>query len=82
MRGFDGRRAWGYRYGVPVGAWQWSLQYQAERWDFLSQFRGEGIRLDYRGQVELSGGRLCEQIAVEDLKYGRDQLACFRTAPQ
>ena len=76
-RGFDGQQTWAYTYGMPVPANAWSLQHQAERWDFLSRFKGADILLDYLGARQLSGGRTCETILVEDLKYGTRREACF-----
>ncbi|MEW6749773.1 MAG: hypothetical protein AB1505_02195 [Candidatus Latescibacterota bacterium] len=70
QEGFDGQHAWSYYYGMPLPAWQWGLQRQAERWDFLSRFRGEGVLLSYDGVEALDEGRVAHAIRVEDLKYG------------
>lgn len=77
FQGTDGHRAWSYLFGMPMPVASQSLQQQAERWDFLSQFRGRQIRLEYLGPLVLPGGGTCEGILVEDLKYGTRRRACF-----
>ncbi|MFA6108486.1 MAG: hypothetical protein WDA75_06925 [Candidatus Latescibacterota bacterium] len=77
LQGTDGYRDWSYLFGMPMPVASQSLQQQAERWDFLSQFRGSEIRLDYLGPLLLPGGGTCEGILVEDLKYGTRRRACF-----
>lgn len=77
IQGTDGYRAWSYIFGMPMPVAPQALQQQAERWDFLSRFRGNGIRLDYLGPLLLPGGDTCEGILVEDLKYGTRRRACF-----
>jgi hypothetical protein len=77
VQGYDGHRAWAYRYGAPVGARSSHLQYEAERWDFLSRFRGEAIVVAYIGAEEVRAGRRVETIQVDDLKFGRTRMARF-----
>jgi hypothetical protein len=77
MRGFDGYEAWGYRYGVPISVSERGLQQRAERWDFLAQFKGEGVRLSYMGWSSLPGGVQAHTVLVEDMKYGETLVAFF-----
>ena len=75
--GFDGHSSWHQYYGVAMAAAD--LRYLAERWDFLSQFRGREIRLEYLGE-RMYRGRAVEMVAVEDLKYGVQRVAYFRVS--
>jgi hypothetical protein len=75
--GYDGIQSWHYRYGVLVPAP--GLRYQAERLDFLSQFKGEGIFLQYGGRRRFDDYQV-EVVVVEDLKYGTRRLAYFDMA--
>jgi len=77
MRGFDGESAWAYVYGMPVPAGRGDMERRAERWDFLSQYKGHEILLDYVRAEELPGGRIADRILVEDLKYGSFREAIF-----
>lgn|GEM_PF-4508708 len=43
-RGFDGQRSWYSRFGVNLPAPD--LSGKAERWDFLSRYKGDGILLN------------------------------------
>jgi hypothetical protein len=73
-QGTDGRLNWRIRYGVlrPPP----DLRQQAERWDFLSRFRGDGIVVDYVGTRLIRRERR-EVIRVLDVKYGDEYLAWF-----
>ena len=66
VQGHDGRRAWAYRYGVPVDVGSSRLQYEAERWDFLSRLKGEGIVVAYIGAEEIRSGRRVETVQVDE----------------
>ncbi|MBT4503503.1 MAG: hypothetical protein HOC74_37575 [Gemmatimonadetes bacterium] len=76
-RGLDGDSAWAYVYGMPVPAGRLSMEHQAERWDFLSQYKGHEILLDYVRAEKLPGERVVDRILVEDLKYGTFREAIF-----
>ena len=76
---YDGVKGW-----IGIGGKAYPLQDQAlreiehrsERWDFLSRFLGEGIRLSYMGS-RLLQDRWCHVVEVEDLKYGGTFQALF-----
>lgn len=84
-RGYDGERAWAYRYGISRPAHTELLKRQAERWDFISRFKGEGIVLHYLREVTLAGGESAHVIIgesahviqVDDRKYGVLREAYF-----
>jgi hypothetical protein len=72
-RGFDGQRSWYSRFGVNLPAPD--LSGKAERWDFLSRYKGDGILLEYVG---LSGRTRPEQvIRVTDVTHGGRQWEAF-----
>ena len=84
-RGYDGERAWAYRYGISRPIHAELLKQQAERWDFISRFKGEGIVLHYLREVTLAGGESAHAIIgesahviqVDDRKYGVLREAYF-----
>ena len=84
-RGYDGERAWAYRYGISRPTHTELLKQQAERWDFISRFKGEGIALHYLGKIILAGGESAHAIIgesahviqVDDRKYGFLREAYF-----
>ena len=84
-RGYDGERAWAYRYGISRPTHTDLLKQQAERWDFISRFKGEGIALHYLGKITLAGGESARAILgesahiiqVDDRKYGVLREAYF-----
>ena len=84
-RGYDGERAWAYRYGISRPTHTELLKRQAERWDFISRFKGEGIVLHYLREVTLAGGESAHAIIgesahviqVDDRKYGVLREAYF-----
>ena len=84
-RGYDGERAWAYRYGISRPTHTELLKQQAERWDFISRFKGEGIALHYLGKITLAGGESAHAntgesahiIQVDDRKYGFLREAYF-----
>ena len=73
-RGFDGRVSWYSRFGIlrPPP----DLRKQAERWDFISRFRGDGVAVEYVGTHEMQRKRV-DVIRVIDVKYGKERLAYF-----
>ena len=73
-RGHDGRQSWYLYYGllVPPG----DESYNAERWDFLTRFRGDGVVVEYVGRRQLHFPTL-EAVRVIDTKFGRQRLAYF-----
>ena len=91
--GYDGERAWAYRYGISRSTHADLLKQQAERWDFISRFKGEGIVLHYLGKITLAGeesarailgeparvilGESAHVIQVDDRKYGFLREAYF-----
>ena len=87
-RGYDGERAWAYRYGISRPIHTGLLKQQAERWDFISRFKGEGIVLHYLGKVTLTGGESAHAILgesahviqVDDRKYGVLREAYFSSS--
>ncbi len=76
-RGYDSRRAWAYQYGVARSVSTGVLKQQAERWDFLSQFKGDGVVLHYLGRKVLPGGQWAHTVQVDDRKYGLLQDVYF-----
>ena len=76
-RGYDGERAWAYRYGLSSPTHAGLLKRQAERWDFISRFKGEGIALHYLGKITLADGESAHAIQVDDRKYGFLREAYF-----
>jgi len=76
-RGYDGERAWAYRYGISRPTHTELLRQQAERWDFISRFKGEGVVLHYLGKITLAGGESAHVIQVDDRKYGFLREAYF-----
>ena len=73
-RGYDGRQSWYLYYGLlvpPRGE-----RHNAERWDFLSRFRGDGVVVEYVGRRQLHFPTL-EAVRVIDTKFGRQRLAYF-----
>ena len=79
-RGYDGERAWAYRYGISKPTHTEMLKQQAERWDFISRFKGEGVVLHYLGKITLAGGESAHVIQVDDRKYGFLREAYFGPA--
>ena len=73
-RGYDGRQSWYLRYGLllPAG----DQKYDAERWDFLSRFRGDGVIVEYVGRRQMEY-RILEAVRVIDTVFGRQRLAYF-----
>ena len=50
----------------------------ADRWDFLTRFRADGVVAEYVGQRQIRG-KSVETIRIIDTKYGRQRLAYFDT---
>ena len=73
-RGYDGRQSWHLYHGLLIGPRD--ERYEAERWDFLSRFRGDGVIVEYVGGRELHFPVL-EAVRVIDTKFGRQRLAYF-----
>ena len=73
-RGHDGRQSWYLRYGLLLPPRDES--YNAERWDFLSRFRGDGVIVEYEGRRQMQY-RTLEAVRVIDTKFGRQRLAYF-----
>ena len=73
-RGYDGRQSWYLYYGLLVPPRDES--YNAERWDFLTRFRGDGVVVEYVGRRQLHFPTL-EAVRVIDTKFGRQRLAYF-----
>ncbi|MBT4100641.1 MAG: hypothetical protein HOE86_23485, partial [Gemmatimonadetes bacterium] len=73
-RGFDGRRSWSIRYGLHRPPRD--ERHNADRWDFLTRFRGDGIIAEYVGQRQVQG-KVVEAIRIIDTKYNRQRLAYF-----
>ena len=73
-RGHDGRQSWYLYYGLlmPPG----DESYNAERWDFLTRFRGDGVVVEYVGRRQLHFPTL-KAVRVIDTKFGRQRLAYF-----
>lgn len=72
--GYDGKESWSYFFWILM--LPPNLHYQAERWDFLNQFKGEGILLNYGGRREFNQ-RPVDVVGVEDLKYNLYREAYF-----
>ena len=72
--GFDGRQSWHLRYGLLMPPRD--QRYDAERWDFLSRFRGDGVIVEYVGRRTMQY-RTLEAVRVIDTKFGRQRLAYF-----
>ena len=53
-------------------------RHNADRWDFLTRFRGDGVVAEYVGQRQIRG-KSVETIRIIDTKYGRQRLAYFDT---
>ncbi|MFA6107186.1 MAG: hypothetical protein WDA75_00325 [Candidatus Latescibacterota bacterium] len=73
---YDGERGWvdvhGEAYALS-GSNLREVERRAWRWDFLSRYLGDGVRLDYlggKGEARLPQSQ--SVIAVEDLKYGTE----------
>lgn len=73
-RGHDGRQSWYLRYGLLLPPRDES--YNAERWDFLSRFRGDGVIVEYVGHREMQF-RTLAAVRVIDTKFSRQRLAYF-----
>ena len=73
-RGYDGRQSWYFYYGLLVPPRDET--YNAERWDFLTRFRGDGVVVEYVGRQQLQLWTL-EAVRVIDTKFGRQRLAYF-----
>lgn len=74
--GYDGKQAWRDWYGLITSYPAGNLRRKAERWDFLSTFRGDGVELRYVGQ-RLFEGKEAHEIELRDLKYGVKEKALF-----
>ena len=77
---YDGARAWftvqGRRYPV-TGENLRLLQNRAERWDFLSRYLGDGVRVTYAGVQEEDSKPPYHVIQVEDWKFGGVSFRAF-----
>ena len=73
-RGYDGRRSWYLHYGLLLPPRD--ERYNAERWDFLTRFRGEGLVVEYVGPRK-GNYRTLEAVRVIDTVFGRERLAYF-----
>ncbi len=73
-RGYDGMRSWYLRYGLLLPPRD--ERYAAERWDFLTRFRGDGVIVEYLGRREMRF-RTLEAVRVIDTAFGRHRLAYF-----
>ena len=73
-RGYDGMQSWYLRYGLLLPPRDES--YNAERWDFLTRFRGDGVIVEYVGRREMRF-RTLEAVRVIDTAFGRHRLAYF-----
>lgn len=70
---YDGEQAWIEVRGKarPLkGQGLREVERRAERWDFLSRYLGEGIRLTYLGPWKDAEGWNLRVLEVEDRKYG------------
>ena len=72
-RGFDGSRSWYSRFGLSLPAPD--LRREAERWDFLSLYKEDGILLQYLGRSP--GSKAEHVIRVTDIAHGRQWEAFF-----
>ena len=70
---YDGARAWmvlsNTRHQVTGERFR-VIQNQAERWDFLSRYLGDGVQVTYLEQQENAAGKAFEVVKVEDFKFG------------
>ena len=73
-RGYDGRQSWLLHYGLILPPRDES--YNAERWDFLTRFRGDGLVVEYVGPRK-GNYRILEAVRVIDTVFGRERLAYF-----
>ena len=73
-RGYDGRQSWYLRYGLLLPPRD--ERHNAERWDFLSRFRGDGVIVEYVGRRQMRF-RTLEAVRVIDTAFGRQRLAYF-----
>ncbi len=73
-RGHDGHRSWYLYYGLLLPPRD--ERYNAERWDFLSRFRGDGVVVEFVGHREMQF-RTLAAVRVIDTKFGRQRLAYF-----
>ena len=73
-RGYDGRQSWYLYYGFLIGPRD--ERHSAERWDFLTRFRGDGVIAEYVGRRELHFP-VVEAVRIIDTKFGRQSLAYF-----
>lgn len=70
---YDGEQAWIEVRGKArqlKGKGLREVEHRAERWDFLSRYLGEGIRVTYLGPWKDAEGRNLHVLEVEDRKYG------------
>ena len=86
MTGYDGEIGWRSGYGRArqlEGEELLRVKVKAERWDFLSQFKGDGISLRYISEEEFTEATYQHSpepvhiIEVNDMKYGDQQYAVF-----
>ena len=84
--GYDGEIGWRSEYGTAKqleGDELLRVKARAERWDFLSQFKGDGILLRYISEEEFTKATYqhfpepIHIIEVKDTKYGNRQYAVF-----
>lgn len=54
-----------------------ALQRRAERWDFLSRYAGDGVRLRWIGAHRASDARLYDLIEVDDRRFGRTSFRAW-----
>ena len=73
-RGYDGRQSWLLHHGLLLPPRD--ERYNAERWDFLTRFRGDGLVVEYVGPRE-GNYRTLEAVRVIDTAFGRERLAYF-----
>jgi len=73
-RGYDGRQSWYLHYGLLLPPRD--ERYNAERWDFLTRFRGDGLVVEYVGRRKMHH-RTLEAVRVIDSVFGRHRLAYF-----
>jgi len=70
---YDGAHAWvvlpGARHQLQGQSFQ-VAQNRGERWDFLSRYMGDGVRVEFLGRQKSALGRLCDVVHVEDYKFG------------
>ena len=73
-RGYDGRQSWLLHYGLLLPPRD--ERYNAERWDFLTRYRGDGLVVEYVGPRK-GNYRTLEAVRVIDTVFGRERLAYF-----